>query len=189
MSFNAEHGKKGLIRPMQWAALVIVAMLAAACAVHPTPYQPLRKNGGFEETRLQEQVYRVSFKANRYTSETDVIDFLFFRSAELTLQSGYTHFIVQEDFGRTRMELRPVPGSTSLHLGFGVSRRRSFWGLGFGHGFGYNYAPEVSYHLGMFVIRMLTGREAEDHREQAYHAKFIINSLTPKKEKSLRKGS
>ena len=179
--------------PGRWAVLVVAALLTAllttACGVQPTPYQPLLKNEGYEETRLQKQVYRVSFKANRYTSETDVIDFLFYRSAELTVKSGFTHFLVEEDFGRTRMHLQPIPSNPSFRMGFGMSRRSSFWGLGYGHGLGYQYAPEVSYHLGIFVIRMLTGREAEDHRKEAYEAKFVIESLTPKKERSLEKGS
>lgn len=171
------------------AAWVIVAL--AGCALQPTPYQPLEESGGYEETRLQERVYRVSFRGNRATPETTVLDFLFLRCAELTQESGYSHFVIQEDFGRTRMSLRSAPRS-SVGVGLGFGSRSSFWSLGFGAPLGAaDYEATVSYHLAVFVIRMVGEDEARElnAREdgpQVYEARYVLRSLEPKKRASQR---
>jgi hypothetical protein len=180
-----EIAKQGLPR----AALVAGCLLLAACAVNPTPYQPLGEEGGFEETRLQERIFRVSFRGNRYTAETDVIDFLFLRSAELTRQNGFSHFAVQQDFGRTQVDLVGTGPRTSVGLGFGMSSRHSFWGMGFGTGMAPQYEGAISYHLAMFVIRLLKPEEAAQAGGQTFEAEYLIRSLTPKKDQSLQRSS
>lgn len=171
------------------AAAVLVGLALSACGAQGTPYQPLADEGGFEETRLQERVYRVSFKGNRFTSEADVIDFLFLRCAELTRRHGHTHFVIEEDFGRTQMTKPPVRGGTSLAFGMGFSSRRSFWGAGIGIGPRHYDPPELAYHLAMFVIRMLDEEEAAAMGKRAFQADFIVESLAVKKAKSQRKDS
>ena len=178
---NARRGTPYFPPPV----LVAAGLLLIACATDPTPYQPLdEKKGGYEQTQLQERVYRVSFRGNRYTRETDVIDFLFLRCAELARDNGFSHFQIQEDYGRTQVDLRPRGPSSSVGLGFGIASRRSFWGLGFGTG-APRYEGVVSYHLAMFVIHLLTPEEASS-AAGAYEAEFLIRSLTPKKERSLK---
>lgn len=168
------------------AALLLGALLALpACATYPTPYQPLDGEGGYGETRLGERVWRISFRANRYTPETDVLDYLYLRAAELTQQSGYTHFVIEQDFGRTQMNIRGTGPRVGMGLGYGSAYPGPFWGTGFGMAGPPEYEGYVAYHLGVFVIRMLTAGEAEG-REQTYEAGFLIDSLRPKAERSLR---
>ena len=47
----------------------------------------------------------------------------------------------------------------------------------------------VSYHLAVFVVRMLTVQEAAQAQGQVYEAAYLIRSLEPRKEASLREGS
>lgn len=176
-------------------ALMLAALLAlfAGCTLQPTPYQPLGESGGYEQTRLGPQLYRVSFRGNRATPETTVLDFLYLRCAELTKQNGYAHFVVEKDFGRTQLTLRPGPRS-SVGVGMGFGTGRSFWSLGFGAPLSDpDYEAVVSYHLGVFVIKMLTDEEAKplqsDSQIQVYDAAFILKSLEAKKEASLHPGS
>ena len=61
------------------AVISLAVASLAACSSNPTPYQPLGEEGGYEESRLQQRLYRVSFKGNRQTREADVLDFLFLR--------------------------------------------------------------------------------------------------------------
>ncbi len=181
------RGCRPRLRTSAACALVLVSwLLAVGCTGTPTPYQPLAEEGGYEETRLQEAVYRVSFKANRYTQEGRVLDFLFLRCAELTRQSGYTHFMVQEDFGRTRADLRPSGPRASVGLGFGLSSGRSFWHMGFGAPLtgGETYRASVRYHLAMFVIRMLQPEEAAQVGDAAFDAAFLLQSLAAKRDAS-----
>lgn len=167
------------------AALAAVLVVLAGCTLQPTPYQPLAESGGYEETQLGQRVYRVSFRGNRATAETDVLDYLFLRCAELTHQAGYHSFVIQEDFGRTGLTTRNVGPRTSVGMGVGFGNSRSFWGLGFGAPISEpEYEAAVSYHLAVFVIRMLTPEEAKSAEGQVYDADFLLRSLEPKKEAS-----
>jgi len=77
------------------AAPLAAALLLAGCAT-PTPYQPLNPHnqvsGGYSEQRLTENRFRVMFRGNEFTSRQQVENFLLFRAAELTLQSGFDGF-------------------------------------------------------------------------------------------------
>jgi len=61
-----------------------------------TPYQPNGFLGGFTETRLGENVFRVTFQGNGYTGKNKVADFTLLRSAELALEHGFRYFIIAE---------------------------------------------------------------------------------------------
>ena len=84
---------------MKFLITALLAMLLAACA---TPYQPSGMSGGFTETRLDSNVFRVTFKGNGYTSRERAEDMALLRSAELTLQYGFTHFAIAD--GRSTAE-------------------------------------------------------------------------------------
>lgn len=66
-------------------------MLLVGCA---TTYQPSSFSGGFSETRLDQNVFRVSFEGNGYTDAQRAEDFALLRSAELALKHGFTHFAI-----------------------------------------------------------------------------------------------
>lgn len=71
--------------------LVAASFLLAGCA---TGYQARGFSGGFTETQLDTNVFRVTFNGNGYTAGDRAADFALLRCAELTLQRGYTHFAV-----------------------------------------------------------------------------------------------
>ena len=170
-------------------ALVFLLTLLAACAAKPTPYQPREKDKdeGYEEQRLQERVWRISFRANRHTREEDIVDYLFLRSAELTAQSGYTHFLVETDYSRTQTAASGAP-RTGVSMGFGAGGSNSFWGMGFGFSPRSETNSYVAYHLGMFIVRMLNAEEAAD-RKEAYEAAFLLKNLDAKKQPPTDKGN
>ena len=66
-----------------------------------TPYQSTGVAGGFSETQLDKNVFRVAFVGNGYTRPTQVEDFALLRSAELTLKNGFRYFaILNEKSGK-----------------------------------------------------------------------------------------
>jgi len=71
--------------------VIIASTFLVGCA---TSYQPMGSSGGYEETRLDENVFLVHFRGNRYTKMERTQDFAFLRAAELTIQSGYNYFAV-----------------------------------------------------------------------------------------------
>jgi hypothetical protein len=61
-----------------------------------TPYQPLAKGtkvyGGFVDQKLDADHVRVTFRGNSVTSRSTVENYLLYRAAELTAQSGFDWF-------------------------------------------------------------------------------------------------
>ena len=53
---------------------------------------PRRRRGGFAETQIEANRWRVTFSGNSLTSRDTVERYLLYRSAELTVQQGYDWF-------------------------------------------------------------------------------------------------
>lgn len=79
------------------AASLTLAALLSACAT-ATPYQPnirgQQVSGGFSETQLEANRFRVNFAGNSLTSRETVEGYLLYRAAELTVAQGYDWFAV-----------------------------------------------------------------------------------------------
>ncbi|MFZ4607756.1 MAG: CC0125/CC1285 family lipoprotein [Caulobacter sp.] len=79
-------------------ALVVTAGLSA-CAT-ATPYQPNVRgqavSGGFSETRLETDRFRINFAGNSLTSRETVERYLLYRAAELTVTQGGDWFSLVE---------------------------------------------------------------------------------------------
>lgn len=86
--------------PIARAAALVAAVLLFGCAT-ATPYQPdiagQRISGGYSETRLANNRYRVHFSGNTLTSRETVEGYLLYRAAELTVQSGYEWFRITDN--------------------------------------------------------------------------------------------
>ena len=58
---------------------------------------------GYSEQKIENERYRISFKGNSMTGRETVENYLLFRAAELTLQTGYDTFtIVNRDTDKDR---------------------------------------------------------------------------------------
>jgi len=68
-----------------------LALAMLGCA---TPYQRQGFRGGFSETQLDENVFRVNFNGNGFTSGERAVDFTLLRSAELAREHGYRYFVI-----------------------------------------------------------------------------------------------
>ena len=78
-------------------AALVAGLLAACAAGMPTPYQPLQPDGGFNEQKIENNRYRITFVGNTLTPREDVENYLLFRIAELTLSQGYDYFVLSKD--------------------------------------------------------------------------------------------
>lgn len=74
-----------------WRALV-VGLLAMALAGCMTAYQPRGATGGYEEQKLDDDTWRVSFYGNGNTPRAAVLKYFLYRCAELTLERGFQYF-------------------------------------------------------------------------------------------------
>ncbi len=82
--------------------ILLTALLLTSCA---TSYQTFNDGtnlataglyGGFDETQISENTWRVKFKGNGYTTLDTTETFALRRSAELCLEKGYTHFYINQ---------------------------------------------------------------------------------------------
>ena len=74
------------------APLGVFALLMIACS--PTPYRPLKLEGGYTDTRMNADTFNVIFRANSHTSRQTAETYALYRAAELTVESGYEYFVV-----------------------------------------------------------------------------------------------
>ena len=84
----------------------IAAMGIAGCA---TTYQHNGLTGGFDERKVNDSAYVVSFRGNGYASSDRVWYFWIYRCAELTRQSGYQLFTIRAPQAPTAAVPRGMP--------------------------------------------------------------------------------
>ena len=81
----------------RWLAAIAILSLLTGCA---TPYSSTGFLGGYSDTVLAPDVYRISFQGNGYTSKERTQDFALLRAADLTLSHGYRYFgLINESEG------------------------------------------------------------------------------------------
>ena len=151
--------------------------MLAGCA---TQYQKQGFAGGFEETQLQPNVYRITFKGNGYTSAERAADFALLRSAELTLQNGYSYFaIVDAREGATHGAFTTPTQSYTT----GSATANSYGGTTNAYG----QARTTTYGGQTFFISrpsssntIVMVKNQSDFPGMTYEAKFLVESLGKK---------
>lgn len=99
-------------------SLTLLTALLFGCA---TAYQPQGMTGGFTETQLAPDVWRVNFHGNGLTKGERAKDFAMLRSAELAMANGFTHFAFLSSKTGTEVSSYTTPvtstttGSATLH--------------------------------------------------------------------------
>jgi hypothetical protein len=87
--------------------VAFLAFLFCSCA---TPYKSSGIAGGYSDTALAPDVYRISFQGNGYTSKQRAQDFAVLRAADLTLSHGYRYFAVVNETEGGRSGTVNTPG-------------------------------------------------------------------------------
>jgi hypothetical protein len=95
----------------------ILLSILSGCA---TPYQSQSLTGGYSETQIAPDVYRVQFAGNAYTSWERSQDFAMLRAADLTVNSGFNYFAILDETAYSSVSSITTPGqsntSGSLYL-------------------------------------------------------------------------
>lgn len=71
--------------------LIFLTAFFSSCA---TSYQPDGLAGGYEELRLGENLYSVTFSGNGYTRKKRAVDFCLLRCAEITKENEFKYFTI-----------------------------------------------------------------------------------------------
>jgi len=92
--------------------LVVSAVWLSGCG---TPYQREGLTGGFNDYKLQQDVYRITFRGNALIDLETVQDYTLLRAAELTSENGYRYFIVLEGGSRLKHHTVTTPASATTY--------------------------------------------------------------------------
>ena len=76
--------------------LYITIVLAATLAGCATQYEPKTSSGGYSEVQLNADTFQISVEGNGFTSRDRARNIALLRAADLTLNSGYSRFIIVE---------------------------------------------------------------------------------------------
>ena len=163
-----------MIRSLITTILLLgLSLLMSGCA---TGYSESGFTGGYEETQLNPDVFRVSFKGNAYTSMDRAADFTLLRSAELALENGYPYFIIVDDKQWTKNETYTTPTQTTTTANvysYGNTASGTAYSTTTG-GQTYNYAkPRTSN-----TIVLL--KDKDGAIGLVYDARFLVKSLREK---------
>ena len=93
--------------------LIIAVLFLVSCA---TTYQKKSFTGGFSETQLGENVWKVNFQGNGYTSRERTDDLILLRCAELTLSTGYSYFKLVDSKSYTEESLYTTPVTSNTQI-------------------------------------------------------------------------
>jgi hypothetical protein len=110
------------------AGLLGLLLGLAGCAANPTPYQPATNGYGFTQQQIEGNRYRVTFAGNGDTSLDTVRNYMLYRAAEVTVESGHDYFVVVDQNTQSSTSYR---GTGSSPFGFGTGFR-SGGGVGVG---------------------------------------------------------
>ena len=75
---------------------VLLCLGLAGCA---TGYHSKGFTGGYSNMKLQDNIFKVTFRGNAYSSMERTGNFALLRSAEITIENGYKYFVVLETNG------------------------------------------------------------------------------------------
>ena len=137
--------------------LAIAIIFLSGCTA--TSYQSLNYNGGYSETQLSGNIYKVNFKGNGYTSAEQASDFSLLRCADLSLANNFKYFYVLSEQQQTDSQSYYIPPTT-----YNYSSGYSYTAGGFG---GVSQSPLSSY-----SIKMTNTKD-----DLTYDAQFIVDSI------------
>lgn len=95
---------------------MLVLSLCAALSGCASPYQSSGFGGGFSEMQMAQDTYRIQFRGNAFTGADATSEMAMLRAAELTLQSGYSHFVILDAADATDTSYYNQPGTTQTTL-------------------------------------------------------------------------
>ncbi|HEY2028582.1 MAG TPA: hypothetical protein VGH20_05160 [Myxococcales bacterium] len=91
---------------------IVALLLVTACA---TGYHESNLAGGFSDTQLQDDTFRVYFHGNAFTTAEEMSDYTMLRAAEVALDHGFKFFVVADQAQTTIVGAAGTRGSISIY--------------------------------------------------------------------------
>ena len=160
------------MRILNVVAVAVMGTIVAACA---TAYQSAGFTGGFKDTQLAPDMFRVSFSGNAMTSSDRVQDFALLRAAELTLANNSRYFAVMSSTDQSRTDSYVTPGSA-----YTSGTVSTYGNTGTYSGTTTYTAPQVHTYYKPGVGMMIRTFQTKPEGGFAFDANFIANSIRTK---------
>lgn len=106
--------------------LLVGFILLSGCAY----YGPSGLFGGYTETALNEDTYKVSYRGNGYCTRDQAADYLLRRAAELTLNNGYKYFVILAANSDNDASYYNTPATVNVNTSSNVSGNLYGWNSG-----------------------------------------------------------
>jgi hypothetical protein len=97
---------------MKFTTISLVFALLSFAVGCATPYQSMSFRGGYSDTQLAPDVFRVYFRGNAYTAMERAQDFALLHSAELAQSHGFNCFAVVDESSSTSVHTFTTPGQS-----------------------------------------------------------------------------
>jgi len=94
------------------SVILVLLLILPGCA---TIYQPKGFTGGYSETLMKENLYRVSFRGNGFTSQERAFDFALLRCSELSLLHNYNYFAIVDASSYVSRSTYVTPTTTKTY--------------------------------------------------------------------------
>jgi hypothetical protein len=151
------------------AVSALLALALAACSTAPTVYGPAATSSdtGYRQTKIEDDRFRVSFRANPDLKAPQVEDMALRRSAEIAVENGREWFLVVNRF----TEL--VGGNSGGGTSVGIGGSSGSYGSGVGVGIGFDLSPDSRRYE--TTMEILLGSGAKPSSPDAYDARAILS--------------
>lgn len=158
-------------------AIVLTAstLALAACTAAPTPYQPLDGAYGYSAQQIEDNRFRVSFSGNTATPRETVENYLLYRAAEVTLETGHDYFTV------VSRDIEAYGGgvaSPRVGVGVGTGRTGGDVGLGVGLSTLFGGGGGSARYTAYADIMVFEGEKPPDD-PRSYDARDVLRRLDP----------
>ena len=155
---------------MHLKLILFFVITLAGCS---STYQPNGFSGGFLETALGGDFYKVTFNGNGYTSPEKVNDFAILRAAELALKNEYTHIIIMDSDNQIT--------STGVNSYVAQPYNSSGFARGFAAGSGAALPIKINKPTSTIYARFITATgEMIEKNTNILSASFIATSIKSK---------
>jgi hypothetical protein len=164
MKFDPERRRRGVI------LLGACALLLAACAADPTPFQPNTDGYGYSTQKIEDNRYRVTFAGNSQTSLDTVRNYMLVRAAETTLENGGDYFTITDQSTQSATSYRGTGSGPMVGTTFGTG------GVGIGMST-FSAYPSDSYTAWADIV-IGKGAKPSDNLD-SYDARAVLSQLDP----------
>jgi hypothetical protein len=158
--------------------LAVSLSLLVGCA---TAYQPSGLGGGFTDSQIDANTFRVAFRGNGYTPRETVENYLLLRCAELTVERGFDHFVVLGSDTEGKAGSFTTPGTyRSTTTGSATAYGNYAYGRAYTRG---TYTPGQTFHFTKYgataTIKTFMGPKPAD-AGSAFDAREVLSYLGPR---------